>query len=439
MLPFLSDRALVFSVVAGRPLAASAFAHRFWRFLVALEGQYTPDFVPRTPVHPRLYRPLDLESASRRTGPRDLLLDLWADGHRLLRDWNGEGDFVDHLGPVARRLLFRRSWIPRSLRPRAEEDRDVPIERLYDAIGPKPRTEESVVLFLRELQRLPWRDYRLLYLKFAFGQSSERIGAATSRSAEEADREILGAVRRLRGAVDAGSPGPFVAEDRSRHPGADRLTALWTGALALSRRAPVRRHVEACATCRERLSALREATIEAAHPERVRSADLRQARRWARLETWPRKGTLSVHVERESGEMHLSFAAPLDRGRERIVGIPRDLTPQGRSPRLELHDREGNLEVTGVVREEAPTLEFHPPLVGPGRGRIELTSEDGARSFAIVDPDRPLPVYPVPSGTSRLVVGFRRPWHIRVERHDYLPVFEVYRPKPPRESWREPI
>ena len=117
----LTDRELLRRVIDGEKTACDAFVVRFSRFVYAI-----------------LHRNLRLGPDLADDLFQSVFVHLWDDDCRRMRQWRGEGDFADYLGPIVRHLALGYLRSPRHKKEESADGLD-----LDGLIGPEPTPEEE--------------------------------------------------------------------------------------------------------------------------------------------------------------------------------------------------------------------------------------------------------------------------------------------------------
>lgn len=160
------DKQLIARVIDRDPGASDLFVERFYKFVWSV-----------------LVRDLGLMRERAEDLHQDVFLRLFEDDCRRLRNWSGDGSFVNYLGPIVRNLAndhFRRQNVRGevSLEPRDNED-DSP--SAMDPVSTDPGPDDLAAaaerrrLLCRAVEALSPRDQELIRRRHSEEQPYRQI------------------------------------------------------------------------------------------------------------------------------------------------------------------------------------------------------------------------------------------------------------------------
>jgi len=180
-----NDRILVNVVIAGDPEARDYFVDRFSNFVWSI-----------------LVRDLRLKRELAEDLHAETFLRILEDDCRRLRNWSGEGNFVNYLGPIVRNLAMDHFRSPgvRRLDPEGEST--------FEPVAGEPDPErlaeaaEQRRLLHEALEDLTVRDRELIQRRHFDEQSYREIAEGMGYEISSVGVLLARAERRLKNAVD---------------------------------------------------------------------------------------------------------------------------------------------------------------------------------------------------------------------------------------------
>jgi len=203
------------------------------------------------------------------------------------------------------------------------------------------------------------------------------------------------------------------------HPDEHVLTALWSNALSPERQAEVERHVATCSRCGALFERLVRATPPETSPSRVDRWQLDETRAWAAASAVPRHATLVVGKGKPLEHVQASFLSIAESLR------PVELKPTSRrwtwrrpppeAPALTDGERAFRFKPyrEGATVCLAVAYVRAAPLPGTTAVRVTLTSVGGHSQRAEFSPGVEA-IFELSPGRSRLVIEVRPRWEIEI-------------------------
>jgi len=187
----LTDQQLIESVIAGEPGASDLMVDRWSNFIWSI-----------------LKRNLSMPTADTEDLHSTVFLRLLEDGCRRLRNWSGEGNFVNYLGPIVRNLAndyFRKKKTQNEIPIDAEDDEDAPSPVILISSDPGPddvaATAERHRLLHQAIKDLSDRDRQLIQLRHFEELSYQQIADAMDYKISSVGVILARAEKRLKKAV----------------------------------------------------------------------------------------------------------------------------------------------------------------------------------------------------------------------------------------------
>jgi len=181
-----NDKTLVDNVITGDPDTRDQFVDRFSNFIWSI-----------------LVRDLRLKRDLAEDLHAETFLRLLEDDCRRLRNWSGEGNFVNYLGPIVRNLAMDhfRSGAVQHL-----ELEDVTAGQALVAAEPGPeklaQEAEKRLLLVEALRELSERDQKLIELRHFENRSYREIADEMGYQISSVGVLLARAEKRLKSAVD---------------------------------------------------------------------------------------------------------------------------------------------------------------------------------------------------------------------------------------------
>ncbi len=155
---------------------------------------------------------------------QEVVLKLWAEDHKALRAWRGEGRFSTYLTVIVVRLCVRRG----TAALRREDPLASASEVVDEAPGPRQRAvrAERRRVLAAVLEELSARDRLLLNLRYQDGYKPVEIAQLLRLSPGAVRKALHDAQKRVRKRLLASQPGLFQAASTTPFDGAGGNTSV---------------------------------------------------------------------------------------------------------------------------------------------------------------------------------------------------------------------